>query len=142
MFCIHGVLKGHVVRHMVSRSKTTEHENDSSKQDGTGVVITGMGVLSPIGIGHEPYWESLCTQRSGVELMPEIASLELPAKIGGTVKDFDPKQHAFYYLRVLEIPTPTWIAKDIAFYGVKAPDDATLVHQERGYSSPVWYQPK
>ena len=55
--------------------------------------------------------------------------------------DFDPKQHAFYYVRVLEIPTPTWVAKDIAFFGVDAPADATLVHQERAYTSPVWYTP-
>ena len=55
--------------------------------------------------------------------------------------DFDPTQHAFYYLRVLEIPTPTWVAKDIAFFGVEAPEDATLVHQERAYSSPIWYTP-
>jgi hypothetical protein len=55
--------------------------------------------------------------------------------------DFDPEQHAFYYVRVLEIPTPTWVAKDVAFFGVEAPEDATLVHQERAYTSPVWYTP-
>ncbi len=55
--------------------------------------------------------------------------------------DFDPEQHAFYYARVIEIPTPTWVAKDVAFFGVEAPEDATLVHQERAYTSPVWYTP-
>jgi hypothetical protein len=55
--------------------------------------------------------------------------------------DFEPKQHAFYYVRVLEIPTPTWIAHDIAFFGVEAPEDAVLVHQERAYTSPIWYTP-
>ncbi len=57
--------------------------------------------------------------------------------------DFDPAQRAFYYVRVLEIPTPTWLAYDKAFYGdvIKLPQDALLVHQERAYTSPVWYTP-
>ena len=55
--------------------------------------------------------------------------------------DFDPEQHAFYYVRVIEIPTPTWVAKDVAFFGVEAPEGATLVHQERAYTSPIWYTP-
>ncbi len=55
--------------------------------------------------------------------------------------DFDPGQRSFYYVRVLEIPTPTWVAHDVAFFEVKAPDDAVLVHQERAYTSPIWYTP-
>jgi hypothetical protein len=55
--------------------------------------------------------------------------------------DFDPQQRAFYYVRVLEIPTPTWVARDVAFFGVEAPADAVLVHQERAYTSPIWYTP-
>jgi hypothetical protein len=57
--------------------------------------------------------------------------------------DFDPAQRAFYYVRVLEIPTPTWLAYDKAFYGdtIKLPGDAQLVHQERAYTSPIWYTP-
>jgi len=58
--------------------------------------------------------------------------------------DFDPGLRAFYYVRVLEIPTPTWLAYDKAFYGdkVELPEDAKLVHQERAYTSPIWYTPK
>jgi len=55
--------------------------------------------------------------------------------------DFDPLESAFYYVRVLEIPTPTWLAYDRAFFGMDLPDDATLVHQERAYTSPIWYTP-
>jgi hypothetical protein len=57
--------------------------------------------------------------------------------------DFDPRQRAFYYIRVLEIPTPTWLAYDKAFYGdaIDLPKDAVLVHQERAYTSPIWYTP-
>lgn len=56
---------------------------------------------------------------------------------------FNPEERAFYYLRVLEIPTPTWLAYDKAFYGdsIHLPDDALMVHQERAYTSPIWYTP-
>lgn len=48
-------------------------------------------------------------------------------------------ERAFYYARVLEIPTPTWLAYDMAQIGPRAlPKDAKLVHQERGYGSPIW----
>jgi hypothetical protein len=57
--------------------------------------------------------------------------------------DFDPDQRAFYYVRVLEIPTPTWLAYDKAFYGdaVEIPEEAVMVQQERAYTSPIWYTP-
>ena len=57
--------------------------------------------------------------------------------------DFDASERAFYYVRVLEIPTPTWLAYDKRFYGnaVELPDDAMLIHQERAYTSPIWYSP-
>ncbi len=57
--------------------------------------------------------------------------------------EFDPAQRAYYYIRVLEIPTPTWLAYDEAFYGnLNLPDDAVMVHQERAYTSPIWYTPE
>ena len=57
--------------------------------------------------------------------------------------EFDPSQRAYYYIRVLEIPTPTWLAHDEAFYGnLDLPDDAVMVHQERAYTSPIWYTPE
>jgi len=57
--------------------------------------------------------------------------------------DFDPSERAVYYVRVLEIPTPTWLAYDKAFYGdkIQLPADAVMVHQERAYTSPIWYTP-
>ena len=54
---------------------------------------------------------------------------------------FDRKQKAFYYARVIEIPTPTWIVYDIVRLGAKAPKEAKLIHQERAYTSPIWYTP-
>ena len=56
--------------------------------------------------------------------------------------DFDPNQRAFYYARVLEIPTPPWYVYDAFRYGVEIPKDAPTSHQERAYTTPIWYTPK
>ncbi len=58
-----------------------------------------------------------------------------------TDPDFDPKQPAFYYTRVLEIPTPRWVVYDKVRLGAKIPKEAKLIHQERAYTSPIWYTP-
>jgi len=55
--------------------------------------------------------------------------------------DFDRKQAAFYYARVLEIPTPRWVVYDQVRLGAKLPKSAVLTHQERAYTSPIWYTP-
>jgi hypothetical protein len=55
--------------------------------------------------------------------------------------DFDPNQKAFYYVRVLEIPTPRWVLYDKVRLGAKIPKEAKLTHQERAYTSPIWYSP-
>jgi hypothetical protein len=56
--------------------------------------------------------------------------------------EFDPKAPAFYYVRVLEIPTPRWTDYDAKVFGDEVPEDvATWVNQERAYSSPIWYAP-
>ena len=56
--------------------------------------------------------------------------------------DFDPAQRAFYYVRVLEIPTPRWTTHDAKFFGVDLPSDVPATIQERAYTSPIWYMPK
>jgi hypothetical protein len=55
--------------------------------------------------------------------------------------DFDPDLPAVYYARVLEIPTPTWQAIDAKHYGVSVRPEIPLQHQERAYTSPIWYTP-
>ncbi|MEZ5559773.1 MAG: DUF3604 domain-containing protein [Pseudomonadales bacterium] len=55
--------------------------------------------------------------------------------------DFDPQQRAFYYVRVVEIPTPRWTTYDAAFYKVKRPESVPASQQERAYTSPIWYTP-
>lgn len=54
---------------------------------------------------------------------------------------FDPDQRAFYYARVLEIPTPRWTAYDAKRFGNKPLPGTTMTLQERAYTSPIWYTP-
>ena len=55
--------------------------------------------------------------------------------------DFDPNERAFYYVRVLEIPTPRWTTYDAARFGVKLPTEVPATVQDRAYTSAVWYSP-
>jgi len=55
--------------------------------------------------------------------------------------DFNAKQRAFYYVRVIEIPTPRWTTYDAKFFKVKLPDGAPTAIQDRAYTSPIWYTP-
>lgn len=59
-----------------------------------------------------------------------------------TDPDFDPSQNAFYYARVIEIPTPRWTAYDAVRFGIDMPADVKMITQERAYTSPIWYTPK
>jgi hypothetical protein len=58
-----------------------------------------------------------------------------------TDPSFDPQQSAFYYVRVIEIPTPRWTAYDAKFFGVEMPEGTTMQLQDRAYTSPIWYTP-
>lgn len=58
-----------------------------------------------------------------------------------TDPDFDPAQPAVYYARVLEIPTPRWTLHDKVRMSADIPPGTALVHQERAYTSPIWYRP-
>ncbi len=55
--------------------------------------------------------------------------------------DFDPGYAAFYYVRVIEIPTPRWTAFDAKYFGTKMTPDVPMIIQERAYTSPIWYTP-
>ena len=55
--------------------------------------------------------------------------------------DFDPDEAAFYYGRVLEIPTPRWTAYDAKRFGAEPLEGTTMTLQERAYTSPIWYTP-
>ncbi len=55
--------------------------------------------------------------------------------------DFDPSMSAFYYARVLEIPTPRWTIYDAVRFGDELPAEVPTSTQERAYTSPIWYTP-
>ena len=88
-----------------------------------------------------------CTQPVGNTV--DLATATWSNSIGNTEMiqvwtdpDFDPALSAFYYLRVLEIPTPKWTAYDAKYYGIDLDGDDTGIHQERAYTSPIWYTPE
>ena len=55
--------------------------------------------------------------------------------------DFDPARRAFYYVRVIEIPTPRWTAHDAGYFGGEVSSEVPMTVRERAYSSPIWYTP-
>jgi hypothetical protein len=86
--------------------------------------------------------------RDAVGNTVDIASASYTNTIGDAVlaahwvdPDFDPDESAFYYVRVLEIPTPRWTTYDAAFFGMELPDNVPATLQDRAYTSPIWYSP-
>ena len=55
--------------------------------------------------------------------------------------NFDSKERAFYYARVIEIPTPRWTAYDAKRFDIKMSSEVPMTTQERAYTSPIWYTP-
>jgi hypothetical protein len=58
-----------------------------------------------------------------------------------TDPDFDAKERAFYYARVIEIPTPRWTAYEAVRFGIEMDENVPMVTTERAYTSPIWYSP-
>jgi len=69
-----------------------------------------------------------------------IGATELKAM--WTDPDFNPELEAFYYVRVIEIPTPRWTLYDKLRYGAELGEEIPLTTTERAYTSPIWYSPK
>ena len=68
-----------------------------------------------------------------------IGAVEL--ETAWTDPDFDPSLHAFYYARVLQIPTPRWTTYDAKTLGVPPPSNVSATVQDRAWTSPIWYTP-
>ena len=64
-----------------------------------------------------------------------------PRRTGSRRSTFDPTERAFYYARVIEIPTPRWTVFDEVRFGIKMDKEVTRNLQERAYTSPIWYTP-
>ena len=88
--------------------------------------------LPPIGTGHVDIPDASYTNSVGAT---ELKTLWVD-------EDFDPSQSAFYYLRVLEIPTPRWSTYDAKELGIQPPIGFPATIQERAWSSPIWYTPE
>ena len=86
------------------------------------------GAVPPVGNSIDP---------ATLEVRNTIGAAQLST--AWTDPDFDPAQNAFYYARVIEIPSPRWSAYDARALGIEHPADLPSVIQERAFSSPIWY---
>jgi hypothetical protein len=115
---------------MDAKGKTHEKVYDVVWGDAESRQIGDDGMLQPVG-NTVDVSNATWTNTIGD---PELISV-------WTDPDFDPQQPAFYYARVLEIPTPRWTAYEAKFFGVDAPEQSPMTTQERAYTSPIWYTP-
>jgi hypothetical protein len=120
------IVKGWLDKH----GQTHERVYDVVWGDADSRSIDESGTLTPVGntvdVARATWTDSIGDPNlSGVWIDP----------------DFDASQPAFYYARVIEIPTPTWMAYDQMRFGIKMSEEVPMVHQERAWTSPVWYTP-
>jgi len=105
------------------------------------------GWLDEAGEAHEKVYDVAVSKRSGGSIDLDKARY---ANDAGDVQlarfwrdpDFDPAERAFYYARVIEIPKPRWTAYDAERLGTEIVPEATMVVQDRAYTSPIWYAPR
>ncbi len=101
------------------------------------VAVSGGREIGADGRAHEPVGNT-------VDIETASYTNTIGAALIGTHwvdPDFDASQNAFYYVRVLEIPTPRWTTYDAAFFNVELPDQVPAIIQDRAYTSPIWYTP-
>ena len=98
--------------------------SDPAKRQPTGGKVPAVG--DTVDVAHASYTNAI----GAPELMTVWSDPE-----------FEPTMKAFYYVRVIEIPTPTWVAFDALRYKLKLPPEVTVKGQERAYTSPIWYDP-
>ena len=110
------------------------------------------GWLDSEGVTYEKIYDvALSDNRRSGERVQNTVDLKTPSysnSVGSTHfanvwsdPDFDPTLSAFYYLRVLEIPTPRWTAYDEIKFQINMPDEIPRIVQDRAYTSAIWYSP-
>ena len=106
------------------------------------------GWVDADGRTHERVYDVARASRRSIKSTVNVQRASYTNDVGaaslGTVwrdPDFDPELAAFYYVRVIEIPTPRWTAFDAAHFGVDMPEEVPMVTRERAYTSPIWYVP-
>jgi hypothetical protein len=109
-----------------SDGKTQEKVYDVALADGRKPGAKAASIGSTVDIKNATYTNT-------------IGDAELA--IVWTDPDFDPAQRAFYYVRVIEIPTPRWTAYDEKFFDVELDKKRPETVQDRAYTSPIWYTP-
>jgi len=107
--------------------KTQEKVYDVALADGRKPGAKAASIGSTVDVENAKYTNTIGD--------PELATV-------WTDPDFDDSERAFYYLRVIEIPTPRWTAFDKKFFNVEMPKKSAMVMQERAYTSPIWYTPE
>ncbi|MBW0148321.1 DUF3604 domain-containing protein [Marinobacter arenosus] len=106
---------------------------------------------------QETIWDVACAGRDIVEGACDgdvgntvnVANASYTNNIGSAAlaghwadPEFNPDQRAFYYVRVLEIPTPRWTAYDAKYFQIKMPEGTPMEVIDRAYTSPIWYTPE
>jgi hypothetical protein len=113
-----------------SDGKAQEHVYDVAWGDADRRKPGKDGKLSPVGSTVDV---SMATWTNTIG-DPELAAVWKDP-------DFDPSVRAFYYARVIEIPTPRWTAYDQVRFGIKMSDEVPMTEQQRAWTSPIWYTP-
>ena len=102
---------------------------------------------------YDVAWSDGCTPGADGKLPPvgntvDVARATWKNTIGDpeliavwTDPNFNPAEAAFYYAKVIEIPTPRWTAYEALRFNVKMPPEVPMTTQERAYTSPIWYTP-
>jgi len=101
------------------------------------IVVSDGRSIGDDGRSHEPVGSTIDLDDASY-----TNSIGEPVMAGHWVDpDFDPSQSSFYYVRVIEIPTPRWTAYDAKFFDIDMPEGTKMTVQDRAYTSPIWYTP-
>ncbi len=93
------------------------------------VVVTGLGVVAPNGIGKTAFWESLVACRSGIKAIRSFDTTGYPSRIAGEVQDFNPSVHVGHHISTKRIARQTQMALAAAYEALK---DASLTEHRTG----------